>query len=214
MTTMPTRALADLPDMARATNFSASDAKAKLGQMIDLVAAGGVATITRRGRQQFAVLRLETVEALVSMAREHELESLGSRYHDLVARMQTPKAKAAVDSLFSARPEDIGAAVAGAARGGVVGVADVDATGVDTEGVRAAAISAADVGATVVGVGAADVDPTDVDPTDVDATGVGTAGSAADVGATGAARLHATGAGTAAARTDATSATKKKKTKR
>jgi antitoxin Phd len=113
---MTTRTMTDLPNMARATDFSASAAKAKLGEMIDLVAAGGVATITRRGRQRFAVLRLETVEALLTIAREHELESLGKRYDDLVARMQTSEAKAAVDSLFTARPEEIGAAAVRMAR--------------------------------------------------------------------------------------------------
>ncbi|MFN2427945.1 MAG: type II toxin-antitoxin system prevent-host-death family antitoxin, partial [Candidatus Binatia bacterium] len=48
--------------MAQARNFSASAAKARLGEVIDLVAAGGLATITRRGRQRFAVLRAETLE--------------------------------------------------------------------------------------------------------------------------------------------------------
>jgi prevent-host-death family protein len=107
---MTTRAIPELPNLSIAIDFSASAAKAKLGEVIDLVAAGGVATITRRGRQRFAVLRFETVEALLSVAREHELESLGKRYDTLVARMQTAKAKTAVDSLFSARPEDIGEA--------------------------------------------------------------------------------------------------------
>jgi antitoxin Phd len=103
------RALAPLPDFSSATDFSASAAKAKLGEVIDLVAAGGVATITRRGRQRFAVLKLETLEALVAAAKERELEALGDRYDDLVARMQTPDAKAATDSLFTASGEEIGA---------------------------------------------------------------------------------------------------------
>jgi antitoxin Phd len=109
------RALATLPDISSATDFSASAAKAKLGEVIDLVAAGGLATITRRGRQRFAVLKLETVEALVAAAREQELESLGNRYDELVARMQTPEAQAAVDSLFTVSGEEMGATVAASA---------------------------------------------------------------------------------------------------
>jgi antitoxin Phd len=108
------RALAALPDISSATDFSASAAKAKLGEVIDLVAAGGLATITRRGRQRFAVLKLETVEALVAAAREQELESLGNRYDELVARMQTPEAQAAVDSLFTVSGEEMGGAASGA----------------------------------------------------------------------------------------------------
>lgn len=107
---MTSRAIADLPDMARARNFSATDAKAKLGEVIDLVAAGGVATITRRGRQRFALLRLETVEALLTMARDHELDFLGKRYDDLVACMQSAESKAAVDALFTADAQQVGAA--------------------------------------------------------------------------------------------------------
>lgn len=106
------RALATLPDVSSATDFSASTAKAKLGEVIDLVAAGGLATITRRGRQRFAVLKLETLEALVATAKEQELEALGDRYDALVARMQTPTAQSAVDALFTASGEEIGAAAA------------------------------------------------------------------------------------------------------
>jgi prevent-host-death family protein len=109
------RRLAALPDIADATDFSASAAKAKLGELIDLVAAGGLATITRRGRQRFALLKIETVEALVTAARERELEELGARYDELVARMQTPDAQATVDSLFSVTGEELGMAVAKAA---------------------------------------------------------------------------------------------------
>jgi antitoxin Phd len=104
------RALAILPDFASATDFSASTAKAKLGEVIDLVAAGGFATITRRGRQRFAVLKLETVEALVAAAKDQELEALGNRYDELVARMQTPAAQTAADSLFTVSGEEMGAA--------------------------------------------------------------------------------------------------------
>jgi antitoxin Phd len=114
------RALATLPDVSSATDFSASAAKAKLGEVIDLVAAGGVATITRRGRQRFAVLKLETLEALVAAAKEQELEALGDRYDALVARMQTPDAQAAVDSLFTATGEQIGEAATAAPSGKTV----------------------------------------------------------------------------------------------
>lgn len=108
---MTNRAISELPDMAQARNFSATDAKAKLSEVIDLAAAGGVATITRRGRQRFAVLRAETLEALLTMARDHELDSLAGRYDDLVARMQTSESKAAADALFTAGAEEVGAAL-------------------------------------------------------------------------------------------------------
>jgi len=102
--------LGNLPDIKRAKDFSASDAKTKLGEVIDLVAASGIATITRRGRQRFAVMQLETVEALLNIVSDYQLESLGGRYDALIAKMQTEESKSAIDSLFSASPEEIGAA--------------------------------------------------------------------------------------------------------
>lgn len=109
--------LGALPDIKRAKNFSASDAKTKLGEVIDLVAASGIATITRRGRQRFAVMQLETVEALFNIVSDYQLESLGGRYDALIATMQTEESKSAIDSLFSASPEEIGAVAASAVAG-------------------------------------------------------------------------------------------------
>src|SRR5262249_12860689 len=100
----------DLPDIERARDFSASHAKAKLGEVIDAVASGGIATITRRGRQRYALLRLETVEALFNMARDHALHTLSERYDELTAQMQTSRSKSAVDALFAAEPKELGAA--------------------------------------------------------------------------------------------------------
>jgi hypothetical protein len=112
-----------LPDIKRAKDFSASAAKTKLGEVIDLVAAGGIATITRRGRQRFAVMQLETAEALFDFVSDYQLEHLGGRYDALIARMQTDESKSAIDSLFSASPEEIGAAAANAMTGEGVGTA-------------------------------------------------------------------------------------------
>jgi prevent-host-death family protein len=119
----PAFRLAALPDIKRAKDFSASDAKAKLGEVIDLVAAVGIATITRRGRQRFVVMQLETAEALFSIVSDYRLESLGGRYNALVATMQTEESKSAVDSLFSASAEEIGAAAANAVAGGGIDTA-------------------------------------------------------------------------------------------
>ncbi len=113
---LKTRAVEPLPDLGRARDFSASDAKARLGEVIDIVAAGGIATITRRGRQRYALLRLETVESLVAMARDHALEVLSRRYDELTAQMQKPKAKLAVDALFNAGTKELGRAARRAAK--------------------------------------------------------------------------------------------------
>lgn len=135
------RSLATLPDFASATDFSASTAKAKLGEVIDLVAAGGFATITRRGRQRFAVLKLETVEALVAAAKDQELEALGNRYDELVARMQTPVAQAAADSLFTVSGEEMGAAAVAGAKPSAAGAKQNAAAKVATKKIAKAGLS-------------------------------------------------------------------------
>lgn len=113
MATVPTVAL---PDVARAKDYSASDAKARLGEVIDRAMADGIATITRRGRQKFALVPAETLEALVAGSRKSELEALDKRYELLLAHMQAPEYRKTVDALFEATSEDLGEAAVRAAR--------------------------------------------------------------------------------------------------
>ena len=113
---MATIHVSGLPDLARAKAYSASDAKARLGEVIDRAMADGVATITRHGRQKFALVPVETLEALVAESRENERREIESRYEALLAKMQTPEHRKGVDALFKASSEDLGEAAVRAAR--------------------------------------------------------------------------------------------------
>lgn len=97
-----------LPDPAGAANYSASDAKAKLGEVIERAATTGLATITRRGKQRFAVLPMETLEALLAAAEDRELDAIAAEYEELIAAMDSPEGRSAADALFSATPKELG----------------------------------------------------------------------------------------------------------
>lgn len=113
---MATIPVSSLPDLARAKAYTASDAKARLGEVIDRAMADGVATITRHGRQKFALVPVETLEALVAESRESERREIEQRYESLLVKMQTKTAKAGVRALFEASGEDLGRAAHEAAR--------------------------------------------------------------------------------------------------
>lgn len=113
---MATIPVSGRPDLARAKAYTASDAKARLGEVIDRAMTDGVATITRRGRQKFALVPVETLEALIVESRESERQEIEKRYESLLAKMQTPEHRKAVDALFEASSEELGEAAVRAAR--------------------------------------------------------------------------------------------------
>ena len=98
--------------------FSATDAKKSFGAILDAAIADGIVVITRQNHPRAVMLSLEEYEALLRRLPD-PLAQLRGEFDELVATMQTPKARKAVDALFRATPKRLGrAAVKGAARGG------------------------------------------------------------------------------------------------
>jgi prevent-host-death family protein len=98
--------------------FSATDAKKSFGAILDAAIAHGIVAITRQSRTRAVILSLEEYEALLRRLPD-PLEQLRGEFDELVAEMQTPKARKAVDTLFRATTKQLGrAAVKGASRGG------------------------------------------------------------------------------------------------
>ena len=74
--------------------------------------------ITRNARPTAVMLSVEAYERLVEAVPD-PLAPLTAEFDALLARIQTPAAKSAVDALFTATPEQLGeAAVHGAGRPG------------------------------------------------------------------------------------------------
>ena len=87
--------------------FTATAAKNSFGALMDALAAHGAVAITSRSAPRAVLLSVEEYEALVAKVPD-PLESLRGEFDALVDRMQTPRARKAVDALFSATPEQLG----------------------------------------------------------------------------------------------------------
>lgn len=103
----------------RLPTITSSDAKNGFAALLERVLHKPQAVmITRNARPTAVMLSIETYERLIEAVPD-PLAQLTAEFDALVARMQMPAAKSAVDALFTATPEQLGeAAVRGAERPG------------------------------------------------------------------------------------------------
>lgn len=93
----------------------ASEAKAKFADLLEAVRSGELRVISRHNKPEVVLLSLELFEAM-TRAIPDPLESLRGDFEAQLARMQTPEHQSAVNALFAASPEELGAAALEAAR--------------------------------------------------------------------------------------------------
>ena len=84
-------------DSVEVESFSATEAKNSFGRLLERTTAGG---ITRHHEPRAVLLSIDDYRALVAKV-EDPLDRLRDDFDALVARMQTPEAKAAGAELFS-----------------------------------------------------------------------------------------------------------------
>lgn len=96
---------ASVDDLSEVT---ASVLKNKFSEVARLASAGPLA-VSRHNRREFVILTAEQYEEL-QQSRRAPLESLTSEFDQIVARMNTPKAKRATASLFAASGKALGKA--------------------------------------------------------------------------------------------------------
>jgi len=101
--------LVDLPTV------TASRLKNEFGRVFEQAALGGAVVITKHNTPRAVLLSYAEFEALTESATP-TLNDLSERFDELLATMQTPKAKAGVAAAFDATPEELGAAAVKAAR--------------------------------------------------------------------------------------------------
>jgi prevent-host-death family protein len=77
-----------------------------MGQMLKTVMQGGVVVITMHETPQAAVIPMAEYEKLTSAA-EARLNAMSREFDDLLARMQTPKARAGMRTAFDASPQEL-----------------------------------------------------------------------------------------------------------
>jgi antitoxin Phd len=95
--------------------ITATEAKNAFGRVLDTALSRGVVAITKREKVHAVVLSVEAYDALVNHSAR-VLAGLESEFDALVTAMQTPRARAAGDALFAAKPAALGRAATKAAR--------------------------------------------------------------------------------------------------
>jgi antitoxin Phd len=101
--------LIDIPTVA------ATKAKNEFGAILEQATHGGAVAITRHDMPKAVLLSYAEFESLAH-SRSRALDDLGVEFEDLLARMQTPKARKAMKAAFSASPGRLGRASVKAAR--------------------------------------------------------------------------------------------------
>lgn len=101
-------AISDLPEI------TASDLKNKFSEVARLTTREPVA-VTRHNRREFVILTAGQYEEL-QRSRRAPLETLAGEFEQLVAKMNTPKARRATASLFAASGKALGEAAVKARR--------------------------------------------------------------------------------------------------
>ncbi len=102
--------LIDIPSIA------STDVKNAFGTMLDRVAAGSPVAITRHDAPRAVLISYEEFQSL-ARSRTQGLAALDAEFDDLLARMQTAKAKKGMADAFDATPAVLGRAAVKAARG-------------------------------------------------------------------------------------------------
>ncbi len=87
-------------DSVEIESFSATEAKNSFGRLLERTLASGMVAITRHHEPRAVLLSIDDYQALVAKV-EDPLNRLRGDFDELVAKMQTPAAKAAGVALFS-----------------------------------------------------------------------------------------------------------------
>ena len=97
------------------SSVTATDAKKEFARMLEMVIQGSVVVITKHDAPKAVLLSVDEFNALAH-APSQTLDSLSGQFDALLARMQTPKARAGMKAAFAASPKQLGRAAVAAAR--------------------------------------------------------------------------------------------------
>jgi len=106
---------AALRGTAKAASVTATEAKNEFGRVLERVIKGERLYITRHDLPKAVLLSVADFDALMATTQT-KLNSLAGEFDALLARLQAPGARAAMQSAFSASGKDLGSAAVQAAR--------------------------------------------------------------------------------------------------
>jgi len=102
-------------DQGASTEYTATQAKNEFAQVLETVLKGGTVVITKHNSPKAVVISMDAFKKLAP-SPETQLNLLEDEFDALLARMQTPKARRAMQSLFKASSKALGKAAVKAAR--------------------------------------------------------------------------------------------------
>lgn len=102
-------------DRAETVSVTATEAKKEFGRVLETVMQGGVVVITKHDAPKAVLMSVDEFEAL-SRAGGATLDALSEQFDTLLARLQTPKARAGMKAAFNASPKQLGKAAVAVAR--------------------------------------------------------------------------------------------------
>jgi antitoxin Phd len=95
--------------------FTATEAKNEFGRVLDTAIEKGAVVITRHDAPKAVLLAVDEFDALVATG-ERTLDTLTTEFDELLARMQTPRARKGMAEAFNATPARLGRAAVAAAK--------------------------------------------------------------------------------------------------
>jgi prevent-host-death family protein len=102
-------------EVSAPASFTATGAKKEFGRLLEIAIRGGRVVITKHAAPKAVLLSVEEFDALTG-AGARALDMLTGEFDGLLARMQTPRARAALKAAFEATPKALGRAAVTAAR--------------------------------------------------------------------------------------------------
>ena len=98
-----------------ARSYTATEAKNEFGRLLDQVLQGATVVITRHDAPKAVLISLDNFHAL-QQAPQLKLDALSSEFDAMLSRMQSAKARTAMERAFQASPERLGKAALAAVR--------------------------------------------------------------------------------------------------
>jgi antitoxin Phd len=97
------------------TTVTATDAKNEFGRVLEKVIQGSMIVITKHDEPKAVLMSMREFHALTG-ANRTKLDTLSAEFDALLARMQTPAARAGMQAAFDASPKQMGRAAVAVAR--------------------------------------------------------------------------------------------------
>ena len=101
--------------LSAASTVTATDAKNEFGRALEKAIQGGIVVITKHDQPKAVLISVHEFNALTN-ANRIKLDTLSGEFDALVARMQTPAARAGMKAAFDASPKQMGKAAVRVAR--------------------------------------------------------------------------------------------------